>query len=184
MESVELQTSRLILRAITPSLIHDLFETKTENEIKAFFGADQKGFERLEEMHKKGMETHKFLLYYFLMVEKATSNIIGECGFHSWNRTHQRAELFYALKNDEDKRKGFTSEALVVVLEFGFTKLQIHRVEALTVNWNEASVAVLRKFGFTKEGLRRKDYFLNGKYEDSESYSLLAQEWKSQREKL
>jgi ribosomal-protein-alanine N-acetyltransferase len=49
-------------------------------------------------MHEKGMETHRISLLYFLLFDKETQMCIGECGFHTWKKTHRRAELFYSLK--------------------------------------------------------------------------------------
>ena len=165
------------MKPVTPAIIHEQFNTRTESEIRLFFNLDDAGWERMRAMHEMGMETHRFSLHYFLMVEAAPNRVIGECGFHSWNRTHHRAELFYALKHDSDKRKGYTSEALEIVLTFGFSQLDLHRVEALTAKDNWASLAVLRKFGFRYEGIRREDYNNQGNFVDSESYSLLAHEW-------
>jgi ribosomal-protein-alanine N-acetyltransferase len=49
-------------------------------------------------MHEKGMETHRISLFYFLLFDKETQMCIGECGFHTWKKTHRRTELFYSLK--------------------------------------------------------------------------------------
>jgi [ribosomal protein S5]-alanine N-acetyltransferase len=175
--SVELTTARLILKPITPQLIHDLFERTSKQEITAFFGVEEEGYNHLKSMHEKGMETNRISLFYFLLIDKTNGNVIGECGFHTWNSTHQRAELFYNLKNEKDKRKGLMTEALRTVLHFGFSELALHRVEACTASENYASIKLLEKYCFTKEGTKREDYVVDGKNEDSESYSLLKWEW-------
>lgn len=180
-DTITLSTNRLTLKSITPALIHELFKTKTKDEIIAFFGVDEKGYEHYKEMHELGMETHRISLFAFLLINKATNLPIGECGFHTLNRTHRRAELFYMLRNDADKQKGFMTEALPYVLEFGFSELQLHRVEALVADNNVPSVKLLEKFGFTKEGTMREDYNVDGTNEDSDCYSLLNWEWKKLR---
>jgi len=173
---IEINTPRLQLKSITPSLINKLFVEKTDTEIKAFFDVDENGYHYLKNMHEKGMETHRLSLFYFLVLDK-NGKIIGECGFHSWNQSHKRAELFYSLRNENDKRKGIMSEALVSVLDYGFDKLGLHRIAALTANYNIASIKLLERFGFTKEGTMREDYVVEGRNEDSECYSLLKWEW-------
>ena len=69
------------------------------------------------------------------------------------------------------------TEALYQILEFGFNKLKLHRIEALTAEWNIPSIKTLGHFGFKSEGIMREDYFINGKNEDSVCYSLLSREW-------
>lgn len=174
---IEISTPRLLLKSVTPGLIHKLFETRTKEEITRFFEIDEDGYHHLKSMHEDGMETHRLSLFYFLLLDKESNKVIGECGFHTWNKTHNRAELFYSLRHDLDKRKGLMTEALLAILGFGFAELALHRVEALVASSNTASVKLLERYGFTKEGTMREDYVVNGKNEDSECYSLLKWEW-------
>ena len=174
---IEIKTPKLLLKSITPDIINWLFGHKTREEITAFFGVDNGGYEHLRSMQEGGMETHRLSLFYFLLCDKATGQVIGECGFHTWNRTHHRAELFYSLRNDAHKRKGLMTEALQAVLDFGFKELGLHRIAALVASDNIASVKLLDRYGFTKEGTMREDYVVNGVNESSDCYSLLQWEW-------
>lgn len=176
--NIQITTSRLILKAITPAVINNLFTTKTKDDIIAFFGIDEQGYLHYKNMHEQGMETHRLSLFFFLLIDKETNQPIGECGFHTWNKTHARAELFYSLKNDSHKQKGFMTEALPYVLDFGFSTLNLHRIEALVAHWNVPSVKLLQRHSFIKEGTMREDYVVNGINEDSDCYSLLKHEWK------
>ncbi|MCF6130538.1 GNAT family N-acetyltransferase [Flavobacterium sp. AS60] len=179
---IEITTPRLILKSITPAIIHEIFNTKSDEEIMAYFGFDENGLEHHREMHEKGMETHRISLFVFLMINKETGLPIGDCGFHTWNKTHNRTEVFYLLRNESDKRKGYMTEALEAVLKFGFTELNLHRIEALIAAENEPSLRLLLRYGFTKEGTMREDYLVNGKNEDSECYSLLKWEWEKNQD--
>lgn len=176
-KQIEIETPRLVLKSITPELIHSFFEEKSQEALMLYFNTDLKGYNHLKEMHEKGMETHRISLFYFLLFHKETAQCIGECGFHTWNNTHHRAELFYNLKEDFYKRKGLMTEALKNVLEFGFKELNLHRIEALTASWNLASIKLLENYNFTKEGTMREDYVVNDQNESSECYSLLKHEW-------
>lgn len=174
---IQITTPRLILKSITPAFIHEMYNSKTKDEIMAYFGIDEKGFEHYKTMHEKGMETHRISLFFFLLTEKETGLPIGECGFHTWTASHNRAEVFYGMRNENHKRKGYMTEALEAVLKFGFTELKLHRIEALIAAENEPSLKLLLRYGFTKEGTMREDYATNGKNEDSDCYSLLKWEW-------
>lgn len=178
MDQIIISSDRLRLKSITPAIIHHLFNTKETQEIKAYLGVDEAQYDRYKKMHEQGMETHRLSLFFFLVMDKETDLPIGECGFHSWNTTHNRAELFYVLNNDADKRKRYISEILPLVIDYGFNQLKIHRIEAFVANWNTPSVKLLNRFGFTKEGTAREHFCVDGKNEDSDSYSLLKWEWK------
>jgi ribosomal-protein-alanine N-acetyltransferase len=176
MTDTVLHTPRLLLKAMTPQTIHHLFDSRTEEEIRAFFGVDDTGYKHYREMHEMGMETHRISLFVFLLVERETDRPIGECGY-TWNRTHRRAELFYLLRNDTHKRKGYMTEALDVIIPFGFETLGLNRIEALIADWNTPSKKLLERHRFVFEGTMRGDYVVDGKSEDSDCYSLLRDEW-------
>ncbi len=180
MQQMELYSPRLILKSITPAFITDIFTTKSEAEIKAYFGFDDSGYQHALQMHLQGMETHCISFHYFLLIDKQTQLPIGECGFHTWNKTHRRAELFYAMRSDEFKQKGFMTEAVKAVIEFGYSQMQLHRIAAFIDDNNTASKKLLLRYGFTKEGTMREDYCVDGVNEDSDCYSLLRWEWEKQ----
>ena len=177
-KQIELTTHRLILKSVTPAIIHEFYNTKTKDDIMQYFGCDEAGYDHMKSMHEKGMETNRLSLFFFLLINKQNNLPIGECGFHTWNKTHNRTELFYLLRKDADKQKGYMSEALKAVLDYGFNELNLHRVEALVGATNIHSIKLLARFGFTKEGTMREDYVVNGKNQDSDCYSLLKWEWK------
>jgi len=181
---IEITTPRLILKSITPAIIHELFNTKSKEEIKNYFGFDDNVFEHYKDMHEKGMETHRTSLFFFILINMETGLPIGECGFHTWAASHRRAEVFYNMRDEQSKQKGYMTEALKAVLQFGFTQLGLHRIEALIAAENEPSLRLLMRYGFTKEGTMREDYVVNGINEDSECYSLLKWEWENNDSKL
>lgn len=170
-----------MLKAITPDLIHELYETKSREDIMRFFGFEEADYQHFKNMHEHGMETYRFSMFFFLLIHMETGLPVGECGFHTWNKIHNRAELFYKLRNDVDKQKGLMTEALKAVLDFGFSELGLHRIKALVAESNTASVKLLQRYGFTKEGTMREDYLVDGKQEDSDCYSLLRWEWPGSR---
>lgn len=174
---ITLTTQRMLLKSITPAIIRELFASKTESEIRLYFGTDSAGYEHLKSMVEQGMEAYRVSSFYFLLIDKNSKNVLGECGFHTWSMPHRRAELFYSLRNETDKRQGYMSEALNVILNYGYNELGLHRVAALTAPSNTASIALLKHFGFVREGVHRQDYVVNGVNEDSACYSLLKWEW-------
>lgn len=169
-----LSTRRLSLRLITPAILADLFQNESEASFREIFGSDEAGYERYRNMVEKGLETDRISVRFFLLIETESGRTLGQCGFHNWNRFHDRGEVFYFLLQDEDKGKGYMKEALEPILQYGFEEMKLHRIEAFVAPWNEPSIRLLDHFGFQKEGLAREHYLVNGNYEDSVMYSLLA----------
>ena len=65
------------------------------------------------------------------------------------------------------------SEALKTVLEFGFTKLGLNRIEAQHESDNPASGRVMIKAGMRHEGTLRQRVYNKGRYADVELYAIL-----------
>lgn len=63
-------------------------------------------------------------------------------------------------------RRGYASEALAAMLDHAFEDLELNRVEAACMPSNRASLAVLERAGFRREGLARRYLRINGVFED------------------
>lgn len=176
-QDITLHTQHLTLKSVTPAQVHELFQNKSKEEIMDFFACDEERFEFYREMHEGGMETHRISLFFFRIIHTESHRVIGEFGFHTWNKTHRRAELYYFLWKEEDKQKGYMTEVMESLLNYGFNALGLHRIEASVADWNTASTKLLLRFGFTLEGTKREDYNVDGINEDSICYSLLKWEW-------
>lgn len=103
---------------------------------------------------------------------KETFTLIGTCGFHQWDKKSNKAEIGYELGSPFWK-KGYLSEALPVLIDFGFEIMNLNRIEALVFPENENSSRLLKKFNFQFEGTLRQNYFCKGKYRDEQCYALL-----------
>ena len=73
----------------------------------------------------------------------------------------------------EYQNQGITSEAINIVLEYGFKVLNFHSVEAVVDPENYVSAKVLEKNGFVKEAHFLENEYWDGKFWDSVVYSLL-----------
>jgi len=106
--------------------------------------------------------------------------LIGTCILFHLNAQCRRAEVGYELRRDA-WGQGYMHEALVALLEFGFTDLQLNRVEADIDPRNVASARSLERLGFAKEGLLRQRWIVDGEVSDSALYGLLFSDWKTQQ---
>lgn len=77
---------------------------------------------------------------------------------------------------------GYMSRALQVLLPVLFEDLNLHRIEAACIPTNAASIRVLEKSGFTREGLAREYLCINGKWQDHLLYGLLRSDFRGWRD--
>jgi RimJ/RimL family protein N-acetyltransferase len=73
--------------------------------------------------------------------------------------------------------RGFATAATRALVHFGFHTLRLNRITAAIGPDNAASIAVATRLGFTHEGRLRDHVHTNGRWRDSELYSILAREW-------
>jgi ribosomal-protein-alanine N-acetyltransferase len=70
-------------------------------------------------------------------------------------------------------RRGYMSNALAAGMRFAFEDLKLHRLEAACMPHNVASIGVLEKNGFTREGLARRYLKIDGVWQDHLLYATL-----------
>ena len=69
------------------------------------------------------------------------------------------------------------TEALTAMINYAFSSLGLHRLEADSDDKNAASLALLEKLGFEREGFFRERWLVNETWEDSVMLGLLKQDW-------
>jgi len=74
--------------------------------------------------------------------------------------------------------RGYMTEALGLLLGHAFGPLKLHRIEANIQPSNVASIALVRRAGFVKEGYSRRYLKIGGRWRDHERWAILAEDWK------
>ncbi|HSC37593.1 MAG TPA: GNAT family protein, partial [Chitinophagaceae bacterium] len=103
---------------------------------------------------------------------KTAPGLIGTIGLWRIIKEHHRAEIGYLL-SPAWQRRGLMQEAMEKVLDYGFSVIGLHSVEANVNPDNEASIRILEKNHFVREAYFKENYYYNGVFKDSVIYSLL-----------
>jgi ribosomal-protein-alanine N-acetyltransferase len=111
----------------------------------------------------------------WVITERGVGQYIGDIGFHNHKAPHSRAEIGFKLARSF-WHQGIMAEALEAVLEYGFTAMQLNRIEAVADPENTACLCLLKKAGFSEEGILREYEHEAKGYVDLVMLSLLKRE--------
>lgn len=107
---------------------------------------------------------------------RSDRTFIGWCSLTRWDPSHRSAVLSYCFL-ETAWGHGFATEAAHALLQWGYTTLDLNRVQAEADTRNVASARVLEKLGFVREGTLRQDCIVNGEVSDSWVYGLISSDW-------
>ncbi len=118
-----------------------------------------------------GRDVRDDMGYSFFITEVATDMLIGGITLSNVRRgSAQSASLGYWVGAPHCGR-GFMQDAVMTLLPFAFGALRLHRIEAATMQHNAASMRVLEKTGFHREGLARSYLKISGQWQDHVLYA-------------
>jgi RimJ/RimL family protein N-acetyltransferase len=109
--------------------------------------------------------------------------LIGNCGFFDIDRRTHSAEVGILIGDKSCWNKGYGSEVMRLLLEFGFGTLNLNRIYLRVDAANKAGIRAYEKAGFVHEGCFREGTYREGRYEDMLFMSALRSEWKLEEEK-
>lgn len=110
------------------------------------------------------------------ITRKDNDRVIGTTSLFRLDTPHQTAEIGYAL-GSAHWGNGYAAEAVHRVCRFGFEDLALRRIEADIDPRHHASIHVVEKAGFQREGVLRERYIYNDEIQDVVYYGLLAREF-------
>ena len=174
-----IETERLILRQMKPCDSSDMFEYASQKEITRYLTWTAHPNEEYTKEYLKYLQTRYAAgdFYDFSVILKDSGKMIGTCGFTRFDSANNSAEIGYVI-NPAYHGQGIATEAAHAVIDFGFSELKLHRIEARHMVGNDASHRVMEKLGMKTDGTLREAYYVNGSYRTITVCSILACEFK------
>ena len=146
-----------------------LYETEPARPTSA--AMVKKQYEKLE----KQVEESKNI-YYFAIRARADDRLIGKAMLRRIEWTNGNCDIRLGIGSVDDRRKGYGSQALKMLLRFSFAELNLFRVSANVPEYNEGAIALLKRFGFVEEVRRRQSLERDGHRWDLLVFGLLKDE--------
>lgn len=182
MNNILLSTQNLNLRLIIKSDLEAIHVLQSIPEVDEYNTLGiPKDFEETKLVMEPLIEAHKKteIDYYTFAIEQNSDNqFVGLIALKLGSKKYNSAEVWFKL-NPSFWGKGYATEALAKLIEFGFEKLKLHRIEAGCAVDNIASSKVLEKVGMQPEGKRRKTLPLKTGWSDNYEYAILETDNKS-----
>jgi RimJ/RimL family protein N-acetyltransferase len=112
----------------------------------------------------------------FVIVHQKEKTPVGVIRFFRLNNLNRSAELGL-LVDPEQRRKGYATEGIRLLVRWLFRMRDLNKVYAHTSSLNKGAVAMLEKAGFKRDGTLRHHYYYDGELHDGYLYSLLRYEF-------
>lgn len=107
-----------------------------------------------------------------VITHNKTGTPVGFIDLFDFNPQHKRAGIgILVLQNEQ--QKGFASEALELLIGYGFNTLCLHQLYANITTDNKRSIKLFKKHNFNEIGIKKDWILTHGKYKDEALYQLL-----------
>ncbi|HZE98613.1 MAG TPA: GNAT family protein [Planctomycetota bacterium] len=126
----------------------------------------------LETLHERTEE------HSFGVALREGERLIGTCGLRGSGLPNRSADLGILIGEPAAQGKGYGSEAIRLLLGYGFETLGLHRVELHVYANNARGIRCYEGCGFRREGVRRESRWWGGRWWDTYEYAILENEWR------
>ncbi len=159
----------------------ELFERFEPDRMQNFYTLQ---YQRQVLVFEYNMAVQKKLFRFYIYEKDNLGRIIGTvCIHHIGYGYTSSCEVGYKFSSEVHHR-GYATEALRRVMQLAFGELKLHRALAWVLPDNVASIRLLERVGFVREGISRDYLLLHGRWMDHVQYSMLETDyvptWQSQ----
>lgn len=172
---ITLKGQTIYLRALEPEDLEFIYQLENDESIWTVSNTNTPYSkflikQYLENAHQDLFEAKQLRL---AICKNNTFKSIGLIDLFEFDSQNNRAGIGIVIQNQLDREKGMGSEALELLVNYSFTKLQLHQLFANIGINNEPSLKLFSKFGFTQIGVKKDWIYNNNSYHDEILFQLL-----------
>jgi len=157
----------------------DLLNSSIEDVELAHYAGFRRSFARMETeqwlQHVASRERGGDVM--FAICRLGSDVAIGNCGFRDVDQHHGSAEVAISIVDRADWGKGLGTDAMRVLVDFGFGEMRLERIWLRVFDYNPRAVRSYEKAGFVKEVLLRHDRFHRGVHHDVHLMAIIRPDW-------
>ena len=173
------KTERLIMRAMQTSDAEAVYRYRNQPDVMIFQGWTPESPEEVAE-YAQGMSKRPEAApgHWYQVVLDYQGKIVGDVAFCIDEEHKLQAELGIAI-DTEFQKMGFAQEATKGLVDYLFSKHQLHRIHVSIDPQNDASRKLIERCGFRFEGHLKKAVWFKGQWCDDLILAMLREEWQS-----
>lgn len=173
---------RLALRALEKEDLPFLHELHNSfKNMTYFFEEPYETLRELEELFEKHL--HNPSERRFVAEDLETGVQAGVLSLIEIDEINRNAEVDIIV-SEEERGKGYGSEAFALVIKYAFDVLNLHKLYLEVLTTNTVGRRIYDSFGFTDESILREQYFVDGEYVNAQRMCLFSRDWKHQKEEI
>ncbi len=134
--------------------------------------------EREDWIRKTWVDRRNGKAYAFAIDDLKTGEFLGHCILNNVRSINRTASISVAIYDENNRSKGYGTDAVRVLLKFGFDYLNLHRIGLNVFDTNPRAIHVYEKVGFKKVGIIRHTDFVGGVYVNDVAMDILEDEWR------
>ena len=166
-----IHTERLTIRKIIPDDINHVFKGLSHPEVIKYYGVNFMTLEATQEQMAWYADLEKNGTgQWFAVCSKKDNTFYGAGGYNDRDPNNRKAEIGFWLL-PEYWGKGIMGEAMPKIFEYGFEKLNLHRIEGFIESTNEKCKKAVAKVGFIYEGTMVDSEVKNGNFISVDLYA-------------
>jgi RimJ/RimL family protein N-acetyltransferase len=112
-----------------------------------------------------------------VIVDKSTNELIGDVELNYIDLLNRTSSIRIQISNEKYLSKGYGTEAMKLLIDYGFGVYNLHRIELEVFSYNGRAIKAYEKIGFKHEGIKRESMFYNHEYHDTIIMGLLKSEF-------
>ncbi|MFX0036209.1 MAG: GNAT family N-acetyltransferase [Candidatus Hermodarchaeota archaeon] len=117
---------------------------------------------------------------FFVIYHKKDRRPIGVIALVRINWLDRNAIIYARIGIPKYWGKGLVGEAAKLLINYGFTELDLHKINARIFNPNKRSLRAAEKLGFNQVAILKEQSYVDGKYVDEVWFSLFKRDWMAQ----
>ena len=171
---VTLQGEHIYLRALEPEDLDFIHAIENDESIWELSNT-QTPYSKflikqyLEHSHKDIYEVKQLRL----VISSKDDEALGMIDLFDFDFKNKRAGVGILVKNERERNKGVGTQALQLLINYSFSRLNLHQLYCYISESNKASINLFTKHGFKKVGLKKDWNFVDGHFESEFMYQLI-----------
>ena len=115
--------------------------------------------------------------HIFSIIRKSDDKLIGNISLNEIDYVDRTATIGIFIGDSDNHGKGYGSDALRAILNYGFGVLNLYNIDLKVFDFNERAINCYKKVGFKEYGRRHKAYYVNNEYHDELFMEILKEDF-------